>query len=330
MTIASGPTVSVLMPCYNADRYIGAALDSVLAQTWPDLEIIVVDDGSSDSSRHIVDGYAARGVSMIVQANAGAAAARNCALSACSGTFVLFLDADDVIASSHIEALHAAIVGSTRCVAVSQWDRFRTSIGEATFPRRSYYRNASGVDWLLENWAIARPMLQPGMFLIPRALLIETGGWDERLSLIDDFEFFARVISKSSGVRFASDARLCYRSAIRDSLSGRKGRADVKSAYLSVLLGTGHLLNAEDSVRTRLVCANLLQDFEYTYYPDHTDLRADARARIAELGGSDLTPEGPPGFQKLRRIFGWRAARHAQRLSEKWKLNGASRSALGR
>lgn len=326
MTGSSVPAVSVLIPCHNAARFISATLDSVLAQTWADLEIIVVDDGSNDGSRAILQSYAGRGVRMIVQANAGAAAARNRALSACSGAFVLFLDSDDVIGNDHIKALYASIAGLTECVAFSQWDRFRASIDESVFPHRSYYLNAPGVDWLIENWAGARPMMQPGMFLLPRKLLAEHGGWDNRLSLIDDFEFFARVISRSSGVRFASEARLFYRSSIAGSLSGRKSRASIESSILSLTLGTRHLLDIENCARARRVCANLFQDFEYTYYPDHADLRAIARARIIELGGADLVPDGPPGFQKLRRVVGWRAARHAQRLSETWKLNGAARS----
>jgi hypothetical protein len=163
------------------------------------------------------------------------------------------------------------------------------------------------------------------MFLIPRALLAEVGGWDRRLSLIDDFEFIARVLAISAGVRFAPSARLYYRSGLPGSLSGRTSRPAVESAFLSSMLATQHLLDAEDSPRTRRACANILQNFEYTYYPEHADLRARMRARVAELGGADLAPGGPPGFQKLSRAIGWRAARRVQILAERFGLNGASR-----
>ena len=324
MIAITAPKVSVLIPCYNAAPYVGAALESALAQTWPNLEIIVVDDGSTDGSAAACEKYVARGVQVFRQKNEGAAAARNRAHSASTGQFILFLDADDQISPEHITGLGAAITGAPRCVAMSQWDRFRSSPAEAEFPHRSAYRDASGVDWLVEAWSDARPMMQPGMFLMPRDLLAEAGGWDSRLSLIDDFEFIARVLAISAGVRFAPSARLYYRSGLAGSLSGHKSRTAVKSAFLSSMLATQHLLDAEDSPRTRRACACILQSFEYTYYPGHADLRAQIRARVAELGGADLAPEGPPGFHKLRRAIGWRAARRVQHLAERMKLNGAA------
>lgn len=321
----SASMVSILIPCYNAAPYVGAALESALAQTWPNLEIIVVDDGSTDGSAAVCEKYVPRGVRVFRQENEGAAAARNRAHSACSGQYILFLDADDQISQEHISSLVAAIAGAPRCVAMSQWDRFLSSPAEAGFPHRSDYRDASGVDWLVEAWSDARQMMQPGMFLMPRALLAEVGGWDGRLSLGDDFEFLARVLAISSGVRFAPSARLYYRSGVSGSISGQKGRKAVASAFLSSMLATQHLLDAEDSLRTRRACANILQSFEYTYYPEHADLRARMRARAAELGGADVSPEGPPGFQQLRRAIGWRAARRVQHLAERLGLNGASR-----
>lgn len=325
MTGVSVPKVSILMPCYNAELYIAEALESALAQSWPNLEVIVVDDGSMDQSVAVARRYAPCGVSILRQMNARAAAARNAALAASSGEFVLFLDADDLIGREHVASLLAAIADEPRCIAMSQWDRFYTSPSDAAFPIRRGYFNGTGVDWLVQEWADARPMMQSGMFLIPREIISTLGGWDERLTLIDDFEFFARVIAGCDGVRFAPGARLYYRSGLQGSLSGRRERKAVESAFLSAMLGTQHLLAAENSPRTRRACANVLQDFEYTYYPDHDDLRAKIRARIAELGGSNLTPDGPPGFHKLRRILGWRAARQAQLFAERIGLNGASR-----
>jgi GT2 family glycosyltransferase len=237
---------------------------------------------------------------------------------------VLFLDADDLICPGHVASLHAAIAGAPGCIAMSQWDRFSRTPDEARFPPRPSYRDATGAAWLVQDWMHGQPMTQSGMFLIPRAVLATVGGWDERLTLIDDFELFTRVIAASAGVRFAPGARLYYRSGTAGSLSGRTSRKAVESAFLSLILGTEHLLNAEDSPTTRRACANVLQAFDYTYYPAHADLRLQARARIAGLGGSDLAPDGPPGFQALRRLVGWHTARRAQHLAERMGLNRAA------
>ena len=317
------PLVSVLMPCYNAERYVAQALDSVLAQTWPAIEIIVVDDGSTDGSAAVLERYASRGVRVLRQANNGQCAAANRAWAASSGELIKFFDADDVMAPDMIE-LQALRLGARRdAVAMGEWARF---YGEdpldAQFVPLGMYGDAKPADWLAKEWMNARPMMQCALWLLPRAVLERSGGWDERLSLINDFEFFARVLLEASEILYAPGARFHYRSGVEGSLSGRRSRKAVESAFLSLILGTKHLLAAEDSRRTRRACANVLQDFDYTYYPDHADLRARARERVAELGGSDLPPDGPPGFQRARRLVGWRLARRAQRLAERWRTSG--------
>jgi glycosyltransferase involved in cell wall biosynthesis len=87
--------VSVIVPAYNAERYLREALESVFAQDWHSFEVIVVDDGSVDGTAEIARSF--EGVRYIHQANAGASAARNTALAAARGAFVAYFDADDVL-----------------------------------------------------------------------------------------------------------------------------------------------------------------------------------------------------------------------------------------
>ena len=322
------PLISVLMPCFNAERYVGAALESVLAQTYAPIEVIVVDDGSSDGSAAVLEPFRARGVTVIHQKNAGQCAAANHALSLAQGEYIKFFDADDLL---HPEMIHRQVHvlgGRTDAVALGEWSRFRSDPANAVFPRLAMYRDANPVDWLVTEWTGGAPMMQCAMFLIPRLILQRTGGWDERLSLINDFEFFARVLCAAEELVFAPDARLYYRS-VPHSLSARVSRTAAESAALSLQLGTGHLLAAENSPRTRLAAANMLRTFEYTFYPAFADLHRQIAVRIAELGGSDLAPDGPPGFHRLRRYIGWRAARRVQRLAERLGLNGAARGLRG-
>jgi glycosyltransferase involved in cell wall biosynthesis len=323
----SPPLVSICMPCFNAEFYVAAALDSALAQTWQPLEIIAVNDGSTDMTGEILETYRDRGVKVIDQENAGAATARNCAYLASSGTHILFLDADDLISPNHVQALMAALPLGTQHIAMSQWDRFAGNPDEALFPHRPSYQSLPGGEWLTRDWMSGEPMNQSGMFLIPRDLIEDAGSWNPELCLIDDFEFFARIISKSEGVCFTSEARLFYRSCLPDSLSGTRTRKSAESACISLLLGTNHLLEIEDTSRTRRASANVLQTFIYGFYPLFPDLRSRINRRIKELGGSDLQPSGPPGFHKLRRWTGWRIARRVQLLAEHWGMNLAARAA---
>ncbi|WP_420457536.1 glycosyltransferase family 2 protein [Rubrivirga sp.] len=310
--------VSVLIPAYNAERYVGEAIESVLSQTYPHVEIIVVNDGSTDGTREVLGPYEAQGVRVIDQPNAGQCAAANRAFSESNGELVKFFDADDVLAPDHV-ARQVERLGDRRdAVAVGEWARFYGDDPEtAVFEPLPMYRNADPVDWLTTEWTGARPMMQCALWLIPREVLGRSGLWDRRLSLINDFEFFSRVLLSASEVLYTPGARLFYRSGLGASLSGRKSRPARESQALSLLLGTQHLLDAEDSPKTRRACAHVLQDFVYDVYPQHPDLRARVHQRVAELGGSDLPPDGPPGFQRLRRFVGWRLARRVERAAER-------------
>ena len=158
-------------------------------------------------------------------------------------------------------------------------------------------------------------MTQCGLFLIPRSVLEQSGPWNEELSLIDDFEFFARVLLSSKGVRFTRGATLLYRSGLSGSVSTGRSRSAVESAYRSLLLGTDKLLSVENSPRTREACASVMQAFVYNYYPQHTDLVTDMSRRAKALGGSRRPPDGTRGFQILRALIGWRLARRCERAA---------------
>jgi glycosyltransferase involved in cell wall biosynthesis len=319
--------ISVLIACYNAGGTLAKTLDSLLEQTLPADEIIVVDDGSSDTSAEVAAAYKDQGVVLIRQVNMGASKARNSAFSASRGQFVIFVDADDLVGPKHLEALFERLRCEPRCVALSKWGRFYHSLDETEFPNRTTEADMTPADWLIESWRNARPMTQSGMLLLPRALIEENGGWDERLTLIDDFEFFARIIARSDGIRFAPEGRLYYRSGIPGSLSRKQGLDAVKSEYLSLTLGVQSLLDLELTPRAKLASANVLQDFDFKHYPAYPELRAKIRARVRELGGSDLEPDGAPGFHTLRRIVGWRVARLIQKSVERLRsvCNGLTR-----
>jgi glycosyltransferase involved in cell wall biosynthesis len=323
----SAPLASILVPCYNSARFISATIESALGQTYAPVEVIVVDDGSTDSSTDLIEKYEPRGVKLIRQPNAGAGAARNRAFAASRGEYVLFLDADDVVCDTHIEALVLANGNNPRAISFGQWDRFYSEIAEAKFPVRPTNVCTTGPQWILLDWNHVN-MTQCGMFLIPRRFVEEFGGWEPSLSAgpIDDFEFFARIISNCDRMTFTEGAKLYYRSGLPSSLSRRKRRDAVEAKLKSIELGTSHFLERFDTPEARLTVANKFQAFVYEHYPEHNDLLSIAKARVSELGGADIEPSGPPGFEKLRPWIGWRGARRVERLAYRWGLNGASRA----
>jgi hypothetical protein len=205
---------------------------------------------------------------------------------------------------------------------MGQWDRFYKEPAEALFPDRATYHISSPVEFLVSGgWN----MLQSAMFLLPRSHIEKHGVWNPSRSPIDDFEFYTRMISASKSLRYCPGAKVYYRSGLPASLSSAKSREHLEGKLMSLLAGVEHLMRAEDSPRTRRASANVIQAFDYAHYPDHPDLRARARTRAAELGGSNVEPDGPPGFKRLRRFVGWKVARRVQRFAEARGLNAARR-----
>ena len=311
-----GQLVSVCIPCHNAAPYVAQAIESSLAQSWPAIEIIVVNDNSTDGSAQVLDRFQSPRVQVIAADLGSAARSRNLAFASAQGYWIKFFDADDLLHPEAIERQMERLSERVDAVASSAWGRFYSDdLGTFHLNPQSVWRDMPATDWLVEAWRDAQPMTQPGIFLIPRDLLNQTGGWDESLSLIDDFEFFARVLCHTSEVLFTPEATLYYRSGLKGSLSGQKSRRAVESAFHSLLKGTAHLLERRTDPLARLSCANVLQDFIYTFYPDHPDLRALIQQRISELGGSDLEVSGGSRFHQLRRLVGWKAAKRLQKLA---------------
>jgi len=283
-------------------------------------EIIVVNDDSTDGSGEVLKSFEKHGVKVFHEDLGSASAARNCAYRHSSGAYIKFFDADDLIEPRTVGLQMERLAGSTTAIASAEWGRF---YGDdlATFKPnpQSVWRDMNPLDWLVEAWMDARPMTQPGIFLLPRNVIMQSGLWVETLSPIDDFEFFSRVLCHCEQVRFTRGARLYYRSGLAGSLSQRKNRQAVECAVQSLTDGTTHLLSRRQDNQAKLACANLFQDFIYTYYPEHADLRTKMEDRILELGGSNLPPSGPPRFEQLRRVIGWKLARRMQRWAGKHK-----------
>lgn len=308
--------VSVIIPCFNMERWIGAAIDSALQQSWPATEVIVIDDGSTDQSPSIIRSRESD-PRMIVstQRNRGQSAALNAGLALAEGEFIQFLDADDLLAPNKVEAqLKRLLVAPPGHIASARWARFESDHRHATFHPEGVWQDMSAVEWLVTSWE-GGGMMHGAAWLIPRKLIQAAGPWNESLSLINDFDYFTRVLLHSAGVLFCDQAATYYRSAGPGRLSGMRSRPALDSAFRSLQLGTRELLAHEDSPRTRHAAAVSFQRFVYSYYPDSPDLMSLAEDEVRRLGGCNLPIPGGRRFQWLARLMGWKRARQLQRYA---------------
>ncbi len=308
--------VSIIIPCYNAERWVAATIEAALQQTWPDKEIIVINDGSRDNSLAVARQFEAQGIRVIDQANAGASAARNAGLQAARGDHVQFLDADDLLAPDKIEhQMRLLLALGPRVITSSRWAHFRDAPTEAVFTEHANYRDLLGVEFLQLHWEQAC-MMQPGAWLAPRPLLEAAGPWNESLSLNDDGEYFARVMLSAERIVFCRASRAYYRVHGGIRLSARRDRRALESLFRSVELTTAHLLAADASARTRAAVAYAWKWAAFELYPCAPDLAERAEAFSRQFGGSPRPFPAGAKFQWTARLLGWRLAK---RLRDAWR-----------
>jgi glycosyltransferase involved in cell wall biosynthesis len=311
------PRVSICIPVFNASPFIKETLDSLIKQSWKNIEIIAVDDSSTDNSFEILQEYKLKEprLKVIQQSNKGAAAARNLAYKNSTGEFIKFFDADDLLNSDAIEKQVELLLKNPGCIISAQWGRFYDNDVRTFKPSpESVWQNMNGVDWIVESWRKGESMTQPGIFLLPRTLIDQIGLWDENLSLVDDLEFYTKMILNSKKVIFCDASVLYYRSGISNNLSGRKSEKAFQSALSSVEMGCTYLLEKENTQRTRRAAATMLQGIVYNTYPDYPVVYKKAQNKVKELGGSSL-PFPAGGVTKIFvQLLGWKITAYLKKL----------------
>jgi glycosyltransferase involved in cell wall biosynthesis len=315
-------TVSILIPTYNAEKWLAETIESALNQTYPKIEIIIVDDGSTDSSYAIANSFTSSIIKVIQQENRGCGAARNRALQEAQGTFIQFLDADDLLAPDKIEWQVNLLKQDSNfdCVASGAWARFLDSLSEAKFIPEPIWNDMTPIDWLICSWE-GGGMMHPAAWLIPRKISERVGLFDEVPCPDAEGEYITRVLLKSRAILFCKEARSFYRSGIQESLSRVRTPEMLVALYRSIELSINYLLSVEDSLRTRKACATAIQRFIYGAYPDLPDLVMQAEAKVNALGGSELKPLGGSIFQLVSFIAGWKMAKKVQKLVYRHRFN---------
>lgn len=183
------PLVSVVIPTYNGARYLGAAIESVLGQTHPCLEVLVVDDGATDGTPDVAAGYGPR-VRLLRQANAGTAAARNTGVAHARGEFIALLDHDDLWEPRKLECQLPLFADDPAIGAVfAGIEFFRAETGEVT---AGYF---PGLE-LDAHDLLAHRVLPIQTVIFRRAALAAVGPFDAALRGTDDWDMGIRLAAR--------------------------------------------------------------------------------------------------------------------------------------
>jgi glycosyltransferase involved in cell wall biosynthesis len=203
MTAADGPTITVVVPAYNEERYIAEALDAVFAQTLAPLEVIVVDDGSTDCTVEIVRRFGDR-VRLLQQENRGCPGAFDTGFREAEGDFVALCPADDIWEPRKLEWQREALAQHPEVdVVFGAAERFGLATGDHARPAR---------DGMLDGAWFAQAMYPRNLIADPsavvrRSLYLELGGYEPLVG--EDYEFWMRALA--AGATFYFEPRLVVR-----------------------------------------------------------------------------------------------------------------------
>ena len=202
--------VSVIIPAYNSEAYLERALDSVIAQTYGNFEVIVVNDGSSDRTQAIAARYSKDDsrIRLFNKANGGVSSARNVGLKEAAGDYFAFLDADDFWLSDHLASLFPHLESFGAVVASPQWvDEQGQLIGAYPYGPDLEEITRFPVSLAHHNF------INPSWLAIQRAAYELIGGFDEdpRIQHAEDWDFALRMVEAGVRFKFSGSETVMYR-----------------------------------------------------------------------------------------------------------------------
>ncbi|MFV9483993.1 glycosyltransferase family 2 protein [Christiangramia sp. ASW11-125] len=304
------PLVSVLIPNFNSN-FLVETLQSVLDQTYENLEIIIVDDGSTNNSLSDINYLKSKKIKVFSQTNKGACAARNYAFSVCTGDYIQYLDADDILSLNKIEIQVEMLKKSSRdAIASCSWVKFKDSPKNTEFQNFEINKDYSDpVNWLIDSWS-GKGVGQTSIWLTPRHIIEKAGEWTEGLSINQDGEFFSRVLINASQIKYCESANVYYRSGNPESVSQSNNKNKLKAEALlsSYMLYEKNIPEYLKNEEVKKALANNYISFIYHFHPQYPELLSLAKNKFHALGFSKMWPQGGKTFKKIANGIGFEKA----------------------
>ena len=296
-------SVSVIVPCYNASRWIRQALQSVVAQKFSNLEMIVVDDGSTDDSHDIIHREFAF-VRLVRTANQGASYARNLGTSLATGKFIQYLDADDLLAAGKIRMQIDALEKSGGDVAYGDWQKLVPS-GDGFVPGEVIAGMMTGepeIELFGSFWC------PPAAYLFRRSIADKVAGWNVGLPIIQDARFALDCALHGGTFVYCEGLMAYYRAHQAGSLSRRSKAAFTRDVYRNAKeveqWWREHAGITDPRKEALAECLGYVARATYDRDPE----TFEAAVKDLERLYPDYAPAGPLHFRVASKLFGYRQA----------------------
>ena len=227
--------VSIIIPVYNIEKYIRECINSIINQTYKDLEIIIVDDGSTDNSGSICDEYASRDkrIKVIHQMNAGAANAKNTALDQATGEYVAFVDSDDFVSEDWIYTMYQSMKQYNADIVECEFDRVFTNqaVIVRNYEKNIEYSAKKYFEQYFENWESA--LFWNKLF---RAKLLKDIRFRRERRCIDDEFFTYKALSLANKIVRINEVLYHYRQRKTSAVHQKEHALQITDDNLEVLI----------------------------------------------------------------------------------------------
>ena len=312
MKVNKLPNVTVIIPLYNAYDSVSETLNSCLNQTYKSIEVIVVDDHSTDNSYEVVKEFQSKYpgiIKLYSNPRKGACAARNYGYIKSSGEYIQYLDADDLLSPNKIESqMKILTINTGLCVSSCGWGRFQKHSVDVNWENSKINKSYSNpIDFLIDCWN-GYGTMPIHSWLTPRALVERAGSWNEDLLINQDGEFFSRILFFAKKIKYCAEAKVYYRSGNLNSVSqlNSKKYGKAKSLLESYFAYEETWHDQIENKRLKRALAHNYLSFIYTYYPLHKNLILDAEKHFKNFGYSKMWPVGGNRFKRLARFMGFK------------------------
>jgi len=234
------PLISIIMPVYNAEKFIASAIESCLNQSFDNFELIIVNDGSTDQTLNEINKFSDKRIKLFSIKNSGQCVATNYGLQVSKGNYVQYLDADDFLSDDKLFNQVNLLNEKEDIIVFCKW---ASIINKQIYLENDLliYNSKTLKDFYF-NQLYYSNMLANSCYLIPKKLIKIAGGYDVTLHYNNDFEYFNRTISYANNIIFDSKSVSYYRRNVNNSITSIYSDVDANSEFKAKLLSSKSLL----------------------------------------------------------------------------------------
>jgi len=306
------PLVSIIIPAFNRAGLIGETLDSVLTQTYSNWECIVVDDGSTDNTKEMVQQYVDKDSRFILvdrpdTHKPGGNGARNYGFEISKGEYIQWLDSDDLMDKHKLqEQINYLQKASKTTISFSAYDTFNQNIQHAQPADLACYKNYDDPGEYIRYYCLKGYGFYTGCLILHKTVVEKTGGWNENLMINQDGEFIIKASVCADKIIFCDKAKVYYRmesSGKMKSVFHEKAMLSLESIkYISEYISKN-----TDFPHKSTYCATLFVHLKFLY-PDNKEVWQKADQEIKRLGGKHFYVNEDTMFNFVWKTFGLKPA----------------------